>query len=66
MLLEQLCDEIAIRRDQGASLAEVQAELIECADGPGEDERAALWLFAWSYRPDARGRRPPLADRIDR
>jgi hypothetical protein len=34
-------------------LARVEDELIEGALGLNEDERAALWPFAWSYRPAA-------------
>jgi len=54
MWLDGLQDEIAVRLDVGESLTDVQAELIETADGLSEDERAALWLFAWSYRESAR------------
>ena len=32
-------------------MADVQAELIDGAQELTEDERAALWLFAWAYRP---------------
>jgi len=51
--LDGLQDEIALRLDRGESLIEVQAELVETADCLSEDERAALWLFAWSYRESA-------------
>lgn len=44
-------------------MSEVQAQLIESAAVLSEDERAGLWLFAWSYtasgRRDAR-RNPGL------
>jgi hypothetical protein len=43
--------ELAIRLELGASLAQVQDDVIEAAPALSEDERAALWLFAWSYRP---------------
>jgi len=46
-------DEVAARLERGAALADLNAELIEAAPALSEDERAALWLFAWSYRPSA-------------
>jgi hypothetical protein len=48
-------NEVVVRLDRGADLSEVQRELIEAAPGLSEDERAGLWLFAWSYQ--AVGRR---------
>jgi hypothetical protein len=53
---------IAHLLDAGWSLAAVEREVIEPAQGLDEDERAALWLFAWSReaaRP-ARSGRPPV------
>lgn len=50
-LLDCLRDEAALRLEGGAPVADVQGELIERAQGLSEDERAALWLFAWAYRP---------------
>jgi hypothetical protein len=50
-LLGCLRDEAALRLEAGASAVDVQNELIEPASGLSEDERAALWLFAWAYRP---------------
>ena len=50
-LLDRVRDEVALRLDRGMSLAEVQSGLIEAAPGLSEDQRAVLWLFAWSYRP---------------
>jgi hypothetical protein len=50
-LLDCLRDELAAQLDGGASSADVQDELVETAQGLSEDERAALWLFAWAYRP---------------
>ena len=47
-------EEIALRLERGASVAEVQDEVIEPARELSEDERAALWLFAWSYQAPAR------------
>jgi hypothetical protein len=54
-LLDCLRDEAAARLDGGARLADVQRELIDTAQGLSEDERAALWLFAWAYRPSPLG-----------
>ena len=54
-LLDCLRDEVAARLDDGASSADVQDEIVETAQGLSEDERAALWLFAWAYRPTPRG-----------
>lgn len=51
ILLDRLRDEAALRLDGGARVADVQAELIDGAQELTEDERAALWLFAWAYRP---------------
>jgi hypothetical protein len=50
-LLDCLRGEIALCLARGERLAEVEWRLIERAPGLSEDERAALWLFAWSYRP---------------
>ena len=54
-LLDCLRDEVAARLDGGAGSADVQDELVDTAQGLSEDERAALWLFAWAYRPRRRG-----------
>lgn len=54
MWLEQAQDEIALRLDRGESLADVEAELVDVAVALSEDERAALWLFAWSYQASER------------
>jgi hypothetical protein len=56
MELNVLRDLISLWIDNGTTLAKVEEELIEPAQ-LGEDERAALWLFAWSYakrRQDSR------------
>ena len=50
-VLECLRDETALRLEAGAKPADVQRDLIETAPGLSEDERAALWLFSWAYRP---------------
>jgi len=54
MWLEHLQDEIALRLDRGETLPDVEAELVDSAVALGDDERAALWLFAWSYRASDR------------
>ena len=54
MWLEHVQDEIALRLDRGESLADVEAELIDAAVAMSDDERAALWLFAWSYQASER------------
>jgi hypothetical protein len=50
MSLEQLQDQIAVRVDGGDDLAAIEMELIKPVPWLSEDERAALWLFAWSYQ----------------
>ena len=47
-LLDSLRNEVALQLDRGAALSEVHRELIEAAPALSEDERAGLWLFAWS------------------
>jgi hypothetical protein len=62
MWLDELQDEIAARLDNGERLERVQADVVDSARGLGEEERDALWLFAWSYEA-SRGdtyRRTPL------
>jgi len=54
MLLRQLQDVLALRLDRGERLADVEAELIDAAVALSDDERAALWLFAWSYHASER------------
>jgi hypothetical protein len=56
----ELRNAIAERMDEGASLDEVETELIERQDHLDEEERAALWLFAWSFVPLARQRMEAL------
>jgi hypothetical protein len=46
--LDCVRDEIAFRLHRGERLAEVEREVIAPAR-LSEDDRAALWLFAWSY-----------------
>jgi len=54
MWLEHVQDEIVLRLDRGESLADVEAELVDTALALNDDERAALWLFAWSYQASER------------
>jgi hypothetical protein len=53
--MDCLRDDAALRLEGGATVADVQDELIDAAQGLTEDERAALWLFAWAYRPGPPG-----------
>jgi hypothetical protein len=56
----ELRDEITERMDEGISLDQVELELIERQDHLGDEEKAALWLFAWSLVPLVRQARPAL------
>jgi hypothetical protein len=47
-VLEQVRERIAREIEHGASLEEVDELVIGPARGLDEDERAALWLYAWS------------------
>lgn len=49
LLLEFVRDEVAACLKRGAALEDVERTIISPAPGLGDDERAALWLFAWSY-----------------
>jgi len=62
MTYEQLRYEIAQRLDHGDELAAVEMEAIEPVPCLSEDQRAALWLFAWSYqqRPGERISQPQV------
>jgi hypothetical protein len=55
-----LREEIGERMNDGASLDDVEAELIESQDHLDDDERAALWLYAWSFVPPPRQRSEAL------
>jgi len=54
MSFEELRYQIAARLDRGDSLAAIDTELIRQARWLSDDERAGLWLFAWSYQ-ESRG-----------
>jgi hypothetical protein len=51
LLIDHVRDELSFLLEHGASLAQLQDQVIERVPGLSEDERAALWLFAWAYRP---------------
>jgi hypothetical protein len=55
MDLDELRARIAARMEQGASVDEVD-ELVIGPSSFEEDEKAALWLYAWSYVPIAKQR----------
>ena len=59
--IRDLRSAITGRMDEGASLDEVETELIEPQDDLNDEEKAALWLFAWSLDPPARGRLAAVA-----
>ena len=63
-LLDRLRDEVAARLEGGAGSADVQDELVETAQGLSDEERAALWLFAWSYRPSPPGLPTPAGGSV--
>jgi hypothetical protein len=48
LLIDHVRHELSVRLELGAGLAELQDQVIESAPGPSEDERAALWLYAWA------------------
>ncbi len=52
-LLDSVRERLEVRLESGASFAEVEGDLVLTPD-LSEDERAALWLFAWSYQRAAR------------
>ena len=56
----ELRETIAEQMDDGASLDQVEAELIAPQDQLDEEEKAALWLYAWSFVPLARQRTEAL------
>lgn len=42
-------EQIRLGLEAGQSLSDLEANMIDQATDLSEDERAALWLFAWSY-----------------
>ena len=58
-------DRVARLVDAGRPLTEIEHDLIDPAPGLDEDERAALWLFAWAYQ-GTREPRSRLAESVSR
>ena len=58
--LKQLQGEVAFRMRRGATFASVEAEVID-PSGLSEDEKAALWLYGWSFVNWRRQRREAVA-----
>jgi hypothetical protein len=54
-VVEQVREAIARQMQAGATLDEVDELVIGPAPGLSEDERAALWLYAWSSPRRGRG-----------
>ena len=54
MWSQEIQDDIAHRLDRAERLADIEVKLGDVEPDLNDDERAALWLFAWSYRPNAR------------
>jgi hypothetical protein len=59
--LTALCEQISLWIDDGATLPTIEDDLIE-PTMLSEDERAALWLYAWSYAH--RQRQSPIPVRV--
>ena len=57
--LVELRDQLAERMEAGATLD--QAESAIDSSGLSEDEKSALWLFAWSYLPGVAQRSRAIA-----
>ena len=53
----ELHDEIALRPDRAEKLVDGEAEFIDALVALSDDERAGLWLFAWSSRASGRQHR---------
>jgi hypothetical protein len=58
--LRQVQGDVAFRMRRGDAFASVEAEVIDPSD-LSDDEKAALWLFAWSFVNWRRQRREALA-----
>jgi hypothetical protein len=54
-----LRNQIAECMEAGDTLEQMETEIN--SSGLGEEERSALWLFAWSYLPDAAQRNKAIA-----
>jgi hypothetical protein len=58
--LRQLQAEVAFRMRRGDTFASVEAEVIDPSE-LSEDEKAALWLYGWSFVNWRRQRREAIA-----
>jgi hypothetical protein len=58
--LKQLQADVAVRMCRGDTFASVEAEVID-ASGLSEAEKAALWLYGWSFVHWRRQRREAMA-----
>jgi hypothetical protein len=58
--LKQLQGDVAFRMRRGDTFASVEAEVID-PSGLSEDEKAALWLYGWSFVNWRRQRREAMA-----
>ena len=56
MELRRLQHQIVDRMLAGGSLEEIEDELIDPAEELNDDERSALWLYAWSFQNTSRQR----------
>ena len=55
-MLGQARADVRRRMSRGGSVDDIDAEIIE-PSGFSADEKAALWLYAWSYVPSRMQRR---------
>jgi hypothetical protein len=58
--LKQLQGDVALRMRRGDTFASVETHVIN-ASGLSDAEKAALWLYGWSFVPYRRQRREALA-----
>jgi hypothetical protein len=58
--LKQLQGDVAVRMRRGETFASVEAEVID-PSGLSEAEKAALWLYGWSFVHWRRQRREAMA-----
>jgi hypothetical protein len=58
--LKQLQGDVAFRMRHGDAFASVEAEVIDPSE-LSEEEKAALWLYAWSFVNWRRQRREAMA-----
>jgi hypothetical protein len=48
---DHLWEATVLRLERGEGWRELEGKLVQAVSGLSEDERAALWLAAWSYQP---------------